>query len=329
MLTSVGMVLVSASCGGGNGREDILFLYSPTADSLNTGDPEAWVQPEDFHASSGADVRQGPTPDVAVDPPLAGPCCVLQTAESLDDLSASYVPGNWQNVLLQIVDRRYDPGHYIMLHVEDQAQLSNWVQTGDFQALSMSASTAVHELNHMFGWELGGWSDYAFFLCPGLVIKVANADTPARSVVYDLLDPAVGNLVMSYADLYLTGMMGSQGFWTLLDELNAYTHSIFVDYQLLDRLPMGYSISSLDGLLTFMLFAELYLKWVRENEPAKYDSVIATPTVKDLVLTLFERAEWIIDETSPQKHRLSLDADGILDRVFDTAQYAEIEMLRD
>ncbi len=283
----------------------------------------------DSRTTPEEDTRSTPDEDAVSPPPPAGPCSALQSAESLADLESAYSAANWKQTLVDVLDRRYDPGHYILTHAKDQSQLQNFVKTGSFQELVMSASVAVHEMNHLYGWELSGWSDYGYFLCAEQILKVAAADTPPRNVVATLLDESVGNLVATYADIYLTGVMGGQGFWTLVDELNAYTHSIFVDYQLLDRLPTGLSISSLDGLTTFMLFTELYLKWVRTNQPASYDAIVNAPGVKAMLLAVWDRAEWIIVQTEPVSYRLSLDADGIKDRVYDTDQYTEIELLRD
>ena len=136
-------------------------------------------------------------------------------------------------------------------------------------------------------------------------------------------------MVMDYADLYLTGTMGDQGMFTLLDELNAYTHSIFVDYQLVDQIPTGMSISSLDGLATFMLFTELYLKAVRETQSAQYNTILATPGIKQLILDLWNRCEWIIDNSADQKNTLNIMADPVLDAVFDVDYYSEITFLMD
>jgi len=253
----------------------------------------------------------------------------LQAIESVDDLKQAYSPGNWQQTLFEIVDRRYDPGYYILTHANDLSRLPMWVNSSSFQNLVLSTSTAVHEMNHLYGWELSGWDNYSYFLCPELIHHVPNINTPPRSVVYGMLDQTAGGMLMTYADLYLAGTMGSQGFWTLVDELNAYTHSIFTDYQLVDQLPMGTSISSLDGLSTFMLFTELYLKYVRENQAGQYNTIVNTAGVKETILDIWDRAEWIIDASADKKHRLSISAEPIMDRVNDLDNYAEIEMLRE
>ena len=134
---------------------------------------------------------------------------------------------------------------------------------------------------------------------------------------------------MDYADLYLTGSMGAQGMFSLVDELNAYTHSIFVDYQLVDQFKPGLSISSLDGLATFMLFTELYLKWTRQNATSQYNALLDNPEIKQLLVELWTRCEWIIENTKDHKNTLNIMADPVLDAVFDVDNYAEIEFLMD
>jgi len=324
LLLAMAVALALASCSGSSSDEGLLDSAgtdAPLYDSSSfpddlSGAPDA---EEDDSFPPRPDVPDGPPEDIRHEP-IPGPCSTLQPAESLADLETSYSPANWKQALLDVLDRRYAPGHYILTQAKDQSQLQAFVKTGSFQDLVMSASVAVHEMNHLYGWELSGWSNYAYFLCPEQILKVASANTPPRNVVATLLDESVGNLVATYADIYLTGMMGSQGFWTLLDELNAYTHSIFLDYQLLDRLPQGMSISSLDGLTTFMLFTELYLKWVRTNQPAQYDAIVNGAGVRETILAVWDRAEWIIAQTETVAFKLSLDADGIQERVFDTEQ---------
>ena len=326
-------------CGEGDNDENLHFADSlGWVDDVAEGDdgliipddplPDStWVPPGKDIAGQPDEWTQ-PKPDVQDPPQPAGPCSKLQAQESIADLQAGYSSGNWKNVLVQIVDRRYDPGHYILTHAKDQSQMVNWVKTGSFKDLVMSTSTAVHEMNHMYGWELGGWTNYAYFMCEELTITIPNIETTPRSVVYDTLDPNIGGMVMDYAGIYLTGQMGSQGFPTLLDELNAYIHSMFVDYQISDQLSFGTSISSLDGLATFMLFTELFLKWVRINAPAEYQSYLTTNNLVDLILALFERAEWIIENSKDKANSLSIMAEPVLDQVFDPDNYMEIELLK-
>ena len=335
------------ACGSADGDADSLVwadLGSQWPDDLigedqgpephvndTASQPEfTWLPPDVSY-----DPDQGsPPPDTQVQPdiqppPPDSPCHHLQAKESLADLAQSYSAGNWKNVLYQIADRRYDPGHYLLTHVQDEAQLPNWVQTNSFQNLVMSTSTAIHETNHMYGFELGGWSNYGFFICEEVVLVVPWTDTPPRSVIYSSVNKGLSQMLAQYADLYLTGGMGNQGFHTLIDELNAYTHSIFVDYQLVDKMPMGQSISSLDGLAAFMYFTELYLKYVRTNNPGAYNSTVANPQMADVIVTMFNRAEWIIDASADQAYKLNLMADPVFDQVFHPDLYSEIELLKD
>jgi len=286
--------------------------YNPDERSPPPPPPDTQVQP---------DTKPPP-------PPPDSPCHHLQAKESLNDLAQSYSAGNWKNVLYQIADRRYDPGHFLLTNVQDEAQLPNWVQTNSFQNLVMSTSTAIHETNHMYGFELGGWNNYGFFVCEEVVLIVPWTETPPRSLIYSSVNTGLSQMLGQYADLYLTGTMGNQGFHTLLDELNAYIHSAFVDYQLVDQMPMGRSISSLDGLAAFMYFTELYLKYVRTNNPGAYNSTVANAQMADVIITMFNRAEWIIDASADQAHKLNLMADPVFDQVFHPDLYSEIELLK-
>ena len=325
----IGAMLVGSTpaCGGSGSDDGVVF-----SDALQRGE-DGYTPPEGEDGWVAPDgVAPGPdslaTPDSKPEP-QAGPCNYLDTPQSISDLASSYTAGAWKETLVTLMERRYAPGQYILTHVQDQSQLPMFVQTGSFASLVQSASTAVHEMDHLYGWELGGWTEYGYFLCPEKIIKVSNIKTPNRSCVYDLLPKGIGGLLMDYADLYLTGQMGAQGLQTLLDELNAYTHSIFIDYQLADQLPGGVSISSLDGLAAFMLFTELYFKWVRENQPQQYDAILAASGIREVVLLLWDRAEWIIDASADKSNTLQIMADPVLDVVFGQDAYSEIVLLRD
>ena len=333
------VLLALAGCGGGEAWEPDLILFP---DQDLRGEPDAAARDsvadrgpgDDPYAPSDRVVPDATVPDATVpdtpveevvQPPPEGPCNTFQALESVADLKGSYSSGNWKNTLLTLLDRRYDPGYYILTHVQDQSQLPYFVQTGNWENFVLSASTAVHEMNHLYGWELGAWSQYGYFLCEKKTIKVPPVQTPPRSVVYALIPASVMPWVKQYADIYLTGDMGQQDLLTLLDELNAYTHSLYCDYQLTDQFPWGIAISSRDGLATFMLFSELYLKYVRANNAGAYGTI--KNNFASLILDLFDRANAGIDQSEVKKNQLSLHAEAILDQVYDPDLYAEVELL--
>lgn len=326
---------LALGCGGNDGSgSDVKEAADAATEDQSSNDipgqpdDDGTVLPPDDVDSPDGTVDPGDVDDDTGNPdPQLGPCSTLQPMESLADLEASYSSANWKATLLEVLNRRYDAGYDILTSVKDQAQLPNFVNPANWDNFIMSVSTAVHEMDHMYGFEGGGWSDYFYFVCSSVKVKVPRIQTSPRSVVYPLIPSNVMPWVKTWADLYLTGMMGSQDFLTLLDELNAYTHSLYCDYQLSDQFPFGMALSSWDGLGSFMLFVELYLKAVRTDSPQTYNTIKGNAVLKKAILDIFTRAEDGIYLTDGKKQQLSIHGEAILDAVFATENHQEIEFL--
>ncbi len=131
---------------------------------------------------------------------------------------------------------------------------------------------------------------HPFFIRSDLTITIRLFTTFARSEILAYhADPAAD----MYDEVYLTGFAGTQGFDSLLDEYNAYTHSLATDYCVRD-LYAPYSFSSRDGILTFMYYVELYLMVARLNHPTVYAALTAEPQTVRLILTDWDRAEFYL-----------------------------------
>jgi hypothetical protein len=157
-----------------------------------------------------------------------------------------------------------------------------------------------------------------------LVITTASLTNFARSEILAFhADPTAD----MYDDVYLTGFSGTQGFNNLLDEYNAYVHSLASSYCTRDRLAPGSSISSRDGILTMMYYVELYLKVGRLNHPADYADILADPEHVDLILTDWDRAEFWLGLTAGNPE-LGINDDLIATWTYDPANLMEIDLVR-
>ena len=130
-----------------------------------------------------------------------------------------------------------------------------------------------------------------------------------------------------YDEVYLAGFSGTQGFNNLLDEYNAYTHSLAAKYCTRDSLPSGSSTSARDGILTMMYYVELYLKGARLDHPADYAAIRADPEHARLILTIWARAEFYLTLTSTHPE-LGIHDDTIRTWTYDPDNVMEIDMLR-
>jgi hypothetical protein len=153
-------------------------------------------------------------------------------------------------------------------------------------------------MNHQLGFQEGFvpsvGREYFYQVRDDLSVKVTVVPTFNRSEIAQFV---VGPLDNQYKSTYLTGQSGQQGFFTVLDEFNAYTHSIFTGYGVYDQYPQGQRVSHRDGLVTFMMYTEFYLRQGRLKHPADYASLRADPAVRALVKLLWDRANFILDTT--------------------------------
>ncbi len=245
---------------------------------------------------------------------------------AIDDIEEEYVPRDWREAALGVLDRRFPDGAFIARELRDPGDFDRWFrQTQTFDGMLDDLNTGVHEGAHILGFQNGGMGgSYSFTLGEDDEIVVPRIQLFFRSEVFERL-PAVARNGF-YADLYLQ-QIGQQGIETLLDEFNAYTYSLLVDVALADQFSASSSRSSRDGLVTFMLFTEVYLHLARTEHPDDYDRLINTRGFGDLVLTLFDRA-WCVYELSGDDPKLEIDAADILPHVLDPQWLGEVDRLR-
>ena len=111
-----------------------------------------------------------------------------------------------------------------------------------------------------------------------------------------------------------------------MDEYNAYTHSLASRYCTRDTLG-GASTSARDGILTFMWYVETYLKIAREEHPGDYQAILDDPGHIELILTVWDRAEYWLAVTANEPS-LGIDDAALEARVYEAANLEEIERLR-
>lgn len=240
-----------------------------------------------------------PSPSLTPDDRYSEP---LTQRAALDDLKNGYNPNRWYETLLAVLERRYGTGYYIVTHLTDsKAKATVWTNgsTGTFADLLSSLELAVHEMNHQLGFQEGFvpsvGKEYFYQVRADKVVRVKVVPTFNRDEIAQFV---VGPLENQYKTTYLTGQSGQQGFFNLLDEFNAYTHSLFTGYGLYDQYPHNQRESHRDGLVTFMMYTQFYLRQARLHHVYDYNALRADPEVKALVKLLWDRANFILDTTA-------------------------------
>ncbi|MCE7937586.1 hypothetical protein DCC79_09510 [bacterium] len=153
-------------------------------------------------------------------------------------------------------------------------------------------------MSHQLSWQEGIMATRlqkeALIVRDDLTLLMTRVETYPRA---EIARYVVGPLDNQYKAIYLTGASGDQGFGSVLNELNAYTHSLFVGYGLHDQNPPGRRQSDRDGLVTFMLYTQLYLRHARTDHPSDHARLRAEPEIRDAVRLLWARANFILDVT--------------------------------
>ena len=229
---------------------------------------------------------------------------------SLDALRAAYRPAGWYPTLLDLLALRYANGRHVVVTLKDSQQnAATWVggNPASFDDLLGKVGVTVHEMDHQLGWQEGilatSLQSYAYVLREDLTLLVPRVETFPRAEIVPYLAGPLNNM---YKPIYLEGQSGQQGFLTVLDEFNAYTHSLFVGYGLHDQTPPGRRQSDRDGLVTFMMYTQFYLRHARSTHPSDYALLQSKPEIRQAVKTLWARANFILD-TSADIASLSLD----------------------
>jgi hypothetical protein len=247
---------------------------------------------------------------------------------SLGDLSAVEAghggTPDLRETLVALSEVRYPPA-VGFIDAQDDSQLQTWFFRGSdtFEGVLDGYEIAVHEGCHIWGFGSFSFDEYSYRVVDDdRIITTKRLDNFFRSEILSRHpDPASD----FYASTYLEGASGAQGFNTLLDEYNAYTHSLASKYCTRDTIAG--STSARDGILTMMWYVELYLKIAREEHPADYEAILADPAHVELILAIWDRAEYwlVITEGHPE---LGIDDDRIAELTYAPENLDEIGRLR-
>lgn len=241
-------------------------------------------------------------------------------------IERAHQPGARRATAIALAKARY-PAGAPFIEVQNDAQLAAWFTAAPdtFEGTVSRFDAAVHEGSHL--WSIARFSLGAqtYAVTEKLSVRAKRLRNFPRS---EILSVHVDRDADSYAKTYLEGASGNQGMNTLLDEYNAYAHSLASRYCTRDLLAPGTRVSARDGMLTFMYYVETYLELARTRHPRDYEAILADPGHRQLILVVWDRAELWLRRSAGEANL------GIADRtlrgwVYDEGRAREIGRVRD
>jgi hypothetical protein len=343
--------LTAVSDGGGNAQTDTVGVAvsdgGPLTDSGTTvaGPPDAGPV-QDSTTGPGP----GPTPSGPVDPG----CLDGQYSEtlptpnvSLDAVKSGYSVANLNQFILELLSLRYPTGAYIVNQaLTSGSSLGDCVayfayDTSTADKVIGTLSTVVHECGHFLDIELGGWTTNAYVITEDNTLQCEGGDkfeyggnTFVRS---ELMDDDYAELrplcadgqwggCDSYADVYLVGDSGNQGFNTLMEEAVQYVNSLATGYAFNDQ--STWTVSEKDGIMTFLWYIERYLHLARTKHPETHSFILGNACFRELILTVWGRA-WLYLEVTEPIAKLGME-DGLIEELVMAPELlAEIQSVRE
>ncbi|MFT5353963.1 MAG: hypothetical protein ACI9KE_001163 [Polyangiales bacterium] len=285
------------------------------------GDPSAAETPQDLHPIGRPAQNPAPT-SVAYD----GPWSETTQCDVLVDVSsvrANAATAGKRETLRALAELRYPPGVAFIEALSEEA-LNTFAPGSSFEKLIGAFDTVVHEGSHMWAAERMRLSRRTYSILPEDSRNLPRFETFDRSRIAPELD---GPQADSYRRIYLEGDSGAQGFETLLDETNAYVHSIASATCIRDLYPQNQSRSSRDGILAMLYYVGEYLRLARIEEPEVYQRIRANQTYVRFVVDQWERAHYWLARSESSAH-LGIHDDAYSERTHANRVRSEFEMFR-
>lgn len=243
----------------------------------------------------------------------------------IDAVQSAHVPGATRATAEALAKARYPVG-LPFLQVQDDKQLLVWFTRAPetFDGVASRFDAAVHEGAHLWGIKRFNPSTQTYPVRDGLAIVARRMKSfPWREILTRHVDVAAD----TYAKTYLEGPSGEQGVNTLLDEYDAYAHSLAARYCTRDLLSPGSRVSARDGMLTMMYYLETYLAIARTAHPADHAAILADAGQRRVIVTVWDRAEhWLRKSASIPS--LGIHDDVIEGWVYDPERLAEVARVR-
>jgi len=242
-------------------------------------------------------------------------------------IEQAFEPSQWRARALELLSARYPDAAWMVGTLKKREHFDAWFQggTNTWSGVVRALPTAVHEAAHMAGLQNMRGRRHPYVLGKNDRVTLRRTKTFHRADIADDLPSEVRAL--SYTDIYLSGNSGAQGFEMLLEELNAYTWSLYTEIAFADQRPARVTVSGRDGLLALMYFTEAYLRRAREREPKVYNRITGDKSILSATLTFYDRASCVL-RLSDGIDGIGIDDDMLKEHVFGDKALGEVERLR-
>ncbi len=220
-----------------------------------------------------------------------------------DCRSLAPIPVDWGNLtsaaalrsaFTAVATTRYPFGR-LAVEASSDEQLLRWSAGNTGVELLDTFTTVVHEGHHLADSRSASPYLRAYIVRPDRVVHakwIATFPGAALTAVHPRPLPAD-----SYVAAYLLSPTRSD-FQGLLDELNAYVHTLAAAYCIRDgRYADGRQVSDRNGVYAMILFIELSLLVARTQYPADYAALRADPGTRAALLAMWRRAALWLERT--------------------------------
>ena len=295
-------------------------VTTKTKTSTTTSSPSTTTAPPPPSSST-----VGPDRFASGDPTYTEEIPGCTALSPVEPLVKAYAPGALRPAAEGLARLRYPTG-LPFLAVQDDKVLKAWFlhAPDTFAGVASRFDAAVHEGAHVWGSKRFDGVSQTYPVRDDLPIK---AKLQKNFHWKEILGQHVDRPSDTYARIYLDGPSGAQGFNVLLDEYNAYAHSLASRYCTRDLLPDGARVSARDGVLTMMYYLETYLAIGRTTHPVDYAAILADPGTRKVILTVWDRAEFWLRKSAALP-ALGIQAETIEGWVYAKERLAEIARVR-
>jgi hypothetical protein len=244
----------------------------------------------------------------------------------LTDVAKGYSEAGSRSAVETVATRRYPIG-VAFLKAQSDAQIGAWFPggRGTFAQAMQGFDMAVREGSHIWQAARFDGKTQTLRVRDDLLLAVRWLTTFPRS---ELLDAHPDRSADGYAEAYLRGEAGKQGFNSILDETNAYTHALAARWCTRDTLGPALRVGARDGILTFMFYIGEYLRIARERHPQDYAAIVGDAGQVKAIVTLWDRAEFWL-RLAATDVALGVNDEKIGAWAYDPARIAEIAKVRE
>lgn len=220
---------------------------------------------------------------------------------------------------IALLQEHVPEGHRIVASTDDEAFFARWLDCSSPPLFDVDV--ALHESVHLAGGRIpDSPHTYTLVRLGGASLEVdATRILFPRSEIGTYLEPPERG---GYYQTYLTGPSGQQDILLVLDELNAYVHSLDALHRLTEAHPMepGARTSARDGVAVFMYYLQLMVRHADAAHPQDAQR-IREPDLATAIATVWRDAEQVLSRTCALPH-LGIDDGWYLLRVYEPGNAA-------